>query len=344
MLHTAMITHGHQPQSMLLATITSIPKDARGNLCDSNCYRGITLCSLISKVLDIIIIIPYGSFLNTSDMQFTYKSGHSTSMCDLMVKEIVNYYLTNDSEVYSCCVDLRKAFDRVQHDMLFQLLVDRKIPALILRIILDMYECQSMRTVWNNSYSSSFETGNGVRQGGIISPILFCVYMDTLLKQLEKEGTGCWVKGALDYYVAIAYADDLKLLSPSINGLKRMLKTCETIGETVGVKYNSKKTVCMLYARQKSRFKPRMELCGNELVWVDSVKHLGHVITYDLSEAQDVRIKKCDLFGRVNTVLATLGSAPDSVLQKVFNTQCAHLYGSVVWNFNDKSIRECGVA
>ena len=108
LLLTSMITHGYQPQTLLLATVTSIPKDNRGNLCDSNNYRGIALCSSISKVLDIIILNRYSNLLNTSDMQYAYKSGHSTSMCSLTVKETVNYYLLNDSQVYSCCVDLSK--------------------------------------------------------------------------------------------------------------------------------------------------------------------------------------------------------------------------------------------
>ena len=342
LLLTSMITHGHQPQTLLLATVTSIPKDNRGNLCDSSNYRGIALCSSISKVLDIIVLNRYGHLLNTSDMQYAYKRGHSTSMCTLTVKETVNYYLLNDSQVYSCCVDLSKAFDRVQHDMLFQLLIDRKMPALIVRVILDMYERQLMRIVWNRSHSHSFKTGNGVRQGGILSPVLFCIYMDTLLEKLETEGIGCWVRGY--YYGAVGYADDLMLLSPSVQGLRKMLKVCESYGQLYGVKYNPKKTVCMLFSKQHSKSKPKMTLCGDELAWVDSVKHLGHVLTYNLSEAIDVRNKKCDMYSRVNTVLANLGKSCDSVLQKIFNSQCAHLYGTVVWSFDDKSIREYVVA
>ena len=263
-------------------------------------------------------------------------------MCSLMVKETVNYYLSNDSNVYSCCVDLSKAFDRVKHDKLFQLLIDRKVPGLFLRIIMDMYEHQTMRTVWNKRYSNSFETINGVRQGGIISPILFCVYVDTLLKQLETDGIGCWVRG--QFYGAIGYADDLKLLSPNVKGLKHMLEICERFGQTYGVKYNPTKTVCILYAKQQPRHKPRMKLCGHELVWVNSVKHLGHVITCNLSENVDIRSKKCDLFGRVNTVLSMLGNSPDCVLRTVFSSQCAHLYGTVAWDFTDKCVHEYVVA
>ena len=342
LLLTSMITHGYQPQQLLLVTVTSIPKDNRGSLCDSSNYRGITLCSSISKVFDIIMLHRYGHLLNTSEMQFAYKIGHSTSMCSLSVKETINYYLLNGSEVFSCCVDLSKAFDRVQHDMLFKLLIDRDIPVLILRIIYDMYERQKMRIVWNKSHSHAFSTTNGVRQGGIISPILFCIYMDVLLKQLENEGVGCNVKG--QFYGAIGYADDLKLLSPTVKGLKRMLAVCENFGQLYGVKYNPKKTVCVLYSRHPTRFKPKLTLCGDELDWADYVKHLGHILRNDLSEINDVRSKKCDLFSRVNTAVATLGKSPDSVLQKVLSSQCAHLYGTVVWDFDDKSIHEYVVA
>ena len=336
MLITAIITHGYQPQSMLLATIISIPKDNRGNLCDSSNYRGITLCSSISKLLDIIILNRYSNLLSTSDMQFAFKKGHSTSMCSLMVKETVNYYFNNQSEVYSCCVDLTKAFDRVKHDNLFKVLIERKIPCVILRVILDMYERQQMRTAWNGCHSHTFDTINGVRQGGIISPILFCVFMDVLLKQLEDAGLGCWVGG--HYFGSIGYADDLILLSPTVSGLKDMLNICEKFGDTFGVKYNSRKTVCVLFSKQRVASKPDIYLCGDKLMWVDSVKHLGHKIMYNLSETEDVRMKKCDLFNRVNSVVATLGTCPDNVLRKIFSTQCAHLYGTVIWSFSDKSV------
>jgi len=338
MLITAIITHGYQPQSMLLATITSIPKDNRGNLCDSSNYRGIALCSSVSKLFDIIILNRYSQLLCTSDMQFAYKKGHGTSICSLIVKETVNYYFDNDSQVYSCCVDLTKAFDRVKHDMLFKILLDRKIPGVILRVIFDMYRRQQMRTVWNNCHSQSFSTTNGVRQGGITSPILFCVYMDVLLKQLEDEGLGCWIGG--QYFGSIGYADDLILLSPTVRGLKSMLGICEKFGETYGVKYNSKKTVCVLFSKQSATCKPDIQLCGDRLMWVDSVKHLGHKIKFNLSEADDVRMKRCDLFNRVNTVVATLGKCDDTVLSKIFTTQCAHLYGTNIWNFSDKSVVE----
>ena len=61
----------------------------------------------------------------------------------------------------------------------------------------------------------------GVKQGGVLSPILFCVYFDELLKRLESSGMGCYI--GHHFYGCVGYADDVKLLCPSINGLQSMI-------------------------------------------------------------------------------------------------------------------------
>ncbi len=117
--------------------------------------------------------------------------------------------MNNKYYVYSCCVDATKAFDRVKHDKLFELLIERKIPELALRALLDMYQRQKMITVWSGEFSRLLGTSHEIRQGGIVSPVLFCVYMDTLMKRLESEGYGSWIGS--HYFGSVGYADDLKL-------------------------------------------------------------------------------------------------------------------------------------
>ena len=341
-LLTAVLTHGYTPRMILLATIASIPKDNRGNICTSTNYRGITLCSSISKLLELIKMKRYSDILKTSDMQYAYKKKSSTTMCSLVVKEVVNYYVNRNSEVYSCSVDATKAFDRVQHDRLFQMLLDRKLPAIIIRSIMDLYSRQVMRTTWSGEVSETFQTSNGVRQGGVLSPVLFCVYMDSLLYKLEEKGYGCWIGNS--YFGAIGYADDLVLLSPTVKGLRNMLKICEEFGEKFGVQYNPKKTVCIMFSRQKVNIKPVIKLCGSEVKWVDSIQHLGNIISANLSEVHDVKQKRGDLIQRVNSVLSTLDGSNDTILKKVFNTQCAHLYGTATWSFQDKSLKDFVIA
>ncbi len=130
-------------------------------------------------------------------MQYAVKKRHSTVMCTLVLKKVINYYLNNNSDVYTCLIDATKAFDHIRYDKLFQILIDRGRPALVLRSMLDLYQRQVVRTVWNGQLSRGFGTSNGICQGGIISPILFCVYMDVLLKRLEAEGVWLSYRQAL---------------------------------------------------------------------------------------------------------------------------------------------------
>ena len=161
-LLTAINTHGYQPKDVLLGTIASIPKNSKGNVCNGNNYRGITLCSSFSKLIDIVMVMRYSELLNTSEMQYAFKKNHSTVMCTLVLKEVIDYYLNNNSDVYTCFIDATKAFDRIRYDKLFQILIDRGVPALALRTMLDLYQWQVMRTVWRGHFSRSFSACNGI--------------------------------------------------------------------------------------------------------------------------------------------------------------------------------------
>ena len=67
------------------------------------------------------------------------------------------------------------------------------MPACIIRILIDMYTKQTVRTVWEGCVSDEFSANNGVRQGGVLSPVLFTLYIDVLLNRLEQSGLGCYV-------------------------------------------------------------------------------------------------------------------------------------------------------
>ena len=115
----------------------------------------------------------YSEKLITSELQFAFKKNHSTNMCTSILKEVCNYYKLKDREVFVTLLDATKAFDRVHYGKLFRLLEKRKIPAIVRRLLLDMYTRQRLKTTWNGALSDAFEAQNGVKQGGILSPILF---------------------------------------------------------------------------------------------------------------------------------------------------------------------------
>ena len=88
----------------------------------------------------------------THDHQFGFKSKHSTDMCIFTVKSVIKYYTEQNTVVYTCLLDARKAFDRVNHWTLFAKLIDTQAPLLIVRVLLFWYQMQNVCIKWGNSY------------------------------------------------------------------------------------------------------------------------------------------------------------------------------------------------
>ena len=336
-LLSTMLTHGHYADELLTSTIVSLPKDPQADICSSDNYRGITLCSSINKVLDWIILLKYSDCFRTSHLQFAYKKQHSTVMCTTLFKEVVDYYLKRKGQVFATLLDASKAFDLVALDKLFDILFDRKLPNSVIRLLLDMYQRQRVRTMWGGEVSECFSSLNGVRQGGVLSPILFTAYIDVLLQRLEASQIGCVVGG--EYLGVLGYADDVTLLAPTVHALKAMLKICEDYGREFNLTYNAKKTVCIHFEGKEIRCgTPDVFLNNTKLQWHTTVKHLGSYVSHNLKEGQEIQAKRGAFIGAVNGLLSNFRSARSEVLTEIFNRQCCHFYGCESWSFLDKNI------
>ena len=171
------------------------------------------LSFVLCKLLNNIILGKFHDNLCKSDHQFGFKSKSSTNMCTMVLKETLAYYSTNQSSVYCTFLDASKAFDRVHYCKLFRLLINRGLPTCIVRILAVLYTSSQVRVLWAGLVSDYFPISNGVKQGGVISSVLFCVYMDDLLLRLASGGVGCYL--GLHFIGALAYADDIVLLAPT---------------------------------------------------------------------------------------------------------------------------------
>ena len=214
------IAHGHLTQTLAIYTLLPMIKDKLGKASDSNNYRSIAISSVILK-LDWVLILLYKDSLHLDKLQFSYQRNCSTTMCIWMVIETIDYILRNNSEVFICTMDMTKAFDKVKHSILFQKLLKRHVPPIILRFLLHAYNIQVAMVRWNGNYSAEFNIKNGVKQGAVLSALLYCVYVDDLFLRFRKNRQGCWING--EFLGIFGYADDDVLLSPTLDGLQNMI-------------------------------------------------------------------------------------------------------------------------
>ena len=244
---TMMLKHSHLPNGLTKVLLIPILKDKTGNISDKDNYRPIALASVSSKILETTILNRSRDCLQTSDHQFGFKPGHSTDMAIYAVKEIVDYFVRNNSPVFLCFLDAKKAFDRVNHWKLFDKLLRNGMDLRIVKLLVAWYSTQLFHVQWGNVLSDGFTVSNGVRQGGILSPFLYNLYTNSLSAALDDTGVGCHYLGSVNH---VAYADDMILLAPTPFGLQTLLDTFYRFSIEHDIMYNTKKLYAWLCVRK----------------------------------------------------------------------------------------------
>ena len=162
LLFRTSLTHGYFSQVFLICALCPIVKDSNGDISSSKNYRGIAISSLILKIFDNCLLLLFGALLSNDVLQFGFQKKLSTVQCTWAVQETISHYLRSGSEVYCCLLDFSKAFDKVNFEQLFLKLIERKMPPVILRLILFLYLHQTCFIRWNSMDSSTFCVMNGV--------------------------------------------------------------------------------------------------------------------------------------------------------------------------------------
>ena len=135
----------------------------------------------------------FGYFLLQSDFQFGFKPKTSTTHAIFALKNTVDYFTSNNSLTYLAFLDCFKAFDRISHWGLITKLIKRNVPLCFLLSVIYLYLNMSCSVKWNNSISRVFDVPTGTKQGGVLSPDFFSMYMHDLIELLKNSGFGCHV-------------------------------------------------------------------------------------------------------------------------------------------------------
>ena len=166
------------------------------------------------------------------------------------------------------------------------------------------YSMQKMQVRWDLSLSEPFSVSNGVRQGSVISPYLFSVYLDGLLVDLCNSGVGCY--WGCSFVGAFSYADDVVLLAPCASAMRKMLEICCSFSASHKLEFNASKTqlICF-YAPSARPITPTIYLNGTKLSYSDKVVHLGHLFTSTLDDTEDIMRAVKDINRKANSLLCS---------------------------------------
>lgn len=193
--------------------------------------------------------------------------------------------------------------------------------------------------------SESFPVSNGIKQGGILSPKLFNIYVDALSSRLKTRNIGCCVNGTIINH--LYYADDLVLISPSLYGLQVLLKDCEVFSKNYDLKFNEMKSYFLYFKPYKFKVNPHLVLYmnGSVITPQHSCKYLGHVIYDNLCDNDDIRRQLRSFYGKSNLLLRTFGSCTAEVKQHMFMSYCSSFYTAHLWcEYTKKQYKQLQVA
>ena len=322
------------PQQWKQGLIIKIPKKGDLSLCTN--WRGITLLNTINKILAIIIQHRISEALEPvlRKEQAGFRYGRSCVDHINSLRIIIEQSVELQSPLYLLFVDFERAFDTLSHSRMWTILENYGIPTKIINLIQDLYRNASCRVVHNGELGNTINVGAGVKQGCILSPLLFTIVLDWVMKKTTKNPHGIqWTMSAR--LEDLDFADDLCLLAQKESDMRAKLSQLIHYAGQVGLKINAAKTKIMRFDPQLSRQPVVLHMDGELIEEVDEFCYLGSIISKDGGASKDIesRIKKArQAFGCMTGVWRSSQISRNLKL-KLFrsNVISVLLYGCETW-------------
>ena len=237
-------------------------------------YRGITLLSVVSKVYTSILNQRLTNWCEKNNIiveeQGGFRQGRGCVDQIYVLTGIINS--RKKQQTYCCFIDLKKAFDRVWRNGLWKALWEEGIRGKMWRAIRSLYRTTKSKILLGQDETDFFNIEAGVRQGCVISPILFSIFINKLAKEINASGIGIKVKNKK--LAVLLYADDIVILANNSHDLKKGLKIATNFGKKWRCKYNAKKTQVVIFGK-KTKEKNNWEIGNKRIDQVESYKYLG---------------------------------------------------------------------
>ncbi len=279
-LFNAILKSGKVLPQWILGLIVPIHK--KGSKSVPANYRGITLMSCLGKLFLSILnarLLKYALDNKIlSKKQLGFLAGNRCSDAHIIINNMIRKYCHNQGKKIFCSfIDFSKAFDTVPRDILLDKLKGHGITGCFFNIIKNIYSNDKACIKMQSQLTNPFQINMGVRQGCVLSPLLFNIFLSDLAKQLDSLQDQLKI-GEMDINT-IFWADDIIMFAKDENKLREMLNILEVYSEENKLTVNTDKTKTMVFNKTGRLMRRAFYLNGVLLESVRSYKYLGFVLT-----------------------------------------------------------------
>jgi hypothetical protein len=179
--------HGTVTPSLLSCAYLPLYKGGLKDPASCSSYRALAGTSVLLKLFDYTVLHVWGDVLTSDTLQFAYKPNTSCSQASWLVMEVADHFRTHDTPCILTLLDCKQGFDRCTFPAIFSKLRRTKLPKIVTRALMHIYVNQYAWIRWGSQNSESFRMTNSTRQGSVLSPPIWAIYVEELIQELRKQ-------------------------------------------------------------------------------------------------------------------------------------------------------------
>ena len=274
--------YGKMPSMWLKSIIVPIPKSSGKDPNVPLNYRGISLTSCISKVYSGVLNNRINTYTNLigiiAEEQNGFRKGRSCEDHIYTLSSIIKNRQNLSKSTFACFIDMQKAFDWVDRNLLFYRLLLYNITGKMYKAIVAMYQNTQFCIKLNESFTDWFQVHNWVKQGDNLSPTLFGLFVNDLVRELNSTGHGIRVG---TYKInALLYADDIVIIAETEKIMQELLDKVSLWCKKWQLAINQSKTKIMHFRKLRTKQSTvKFKIGSIELDYTEKYKYLG--VTFD---------------------------------------------------------------
>ena len=187
-------------------------------------YRGLKLLDHVLKVIERVVEKIMREQVDIDDMQFGFMPGRGTTDATVILRQLQEKYMSKDKKLFFAFVDLEKTFDCVPREVIWWSLRKMGVQEWLVKLVQAMYSNARSQVRVGDEYCKMFDVQVGVHQGSVLSPLLFIIVLEALLRNFRS---GCPYE--------LLYADNLAIIASSKEELLERLKLWKDGMESKGL-------------------------------------------------------------------------------------------------------------